>query len=111
MTGALVKPYQETVIIILGQGEFVQLANDLEWSRDGIDAEEVEVDHQLDIMKQLNQVATGNEENEANDPTEIEVDIEDGNAFLDNNSVTNEEDDLTVDDTEIDEGNDEFVFD
>lgn len=53
------------------------MEDDLEQSRDDIDAEEVEVDNQLDIMNQLNHVDTGKEENKADVHEEIELDFED----------------------------------
>lgn len=57
MSADTMEPYHETSVDIPGRVESVQLDDDLEWCRDDIDVDKVEVIDQLDVMINLKPIA------------------------------------------------------
>lgn len=64
MTGDIVEPYQEICLDVI---ELYQLDEDLEWSRDDIDAEELLFEVPLNDFSNFNTVLNDCEEDETND--------------------------------------------
>lgn len=99
MTGDTVEPYQDMGV------EPVQFEDDIEWSRDDIDVEELDLEDQLDIMFNLDPIANDREEVETDDDDDkIELDVS-----LADDSESEEEDYLTGEDTELEEGTDNGI--
>lgn len=104
MTGDTVEPYQDMCVDVPSIVEPVQFEDDIEWSRDNIDVEEIDLEVQLDIMFNLDPIADDREEVETDDDDKIELDVS-----LADDSESEEEDDLTGEDTELEEGTDNGI--